>query len=162
MKTKRQAVTCRQLLLGLLAWPPQPVSSRFLTHHARHILPTGVLPWYRVDHGPFICVGSEACLAKDIQPVLGGGMDGQMGWVDRQTDAKTEGRREGGRLWPRLAQKYTPNKHLLRESQEAGRKRGKGHEAGTPSMLGELSYVAANVRKKLKTRASPVPSPRAP
>ena len=37
-------------------------------------------------HGPFIWVGPEACLAKDIQSVLGGGMDGQMGWMDRQTD----------------------------------------------------------------------------
>lgn len=127
-----------------------------------HSSDRSVPSWYRVDHGPFICVGPEACLAKDIQSVLGGGMDRQMGWVDRQTDAKTEGGREGGRLWPRLAQKYTLNKHLLKESQEAGRKRGKGHEAGTPSMLGELSYVAANMRKKLKTRASPVPSPRAP
>ena len=109
-------------------------------------------------HGPFIWVGPEACLAKDIQSVLGGGMDGQMGWMDRQTDA----RMEGGRLWPRLTQKYTLNKHLLRESQEAGRKRGKGHEVGAPSMLGECSYAAANVRKKLKTEASLVPSPRAP
>ena len=68
-------------------------------------------------------------------------MDGQMGWMDRQTDA----RMEGGRLWPRLAQKYTLNKHLSRESQEAGRKRGKGSEVGAPSMLGECSYAAANV-----------------
>ena len=89
-------------------------------HH--HTLPTGVYPpWYRGDHGPFIWVGPEACLAKDIQSVLGGGMDGQMGWMDRQTDT----RMEGGRLWPRLAQKYTLNKHWSRESQEAGRKRGR-------------------------------------
>lgn len=85
-------------------------------------------------------------------------MDGQMGWMDRQTDT----RMEGGRLWPRLAQKYTLNKHLSRESQEAGRKRGKGSEVGAPAMLGECSYAAANVRKKLKTGASPVPRSRAP
>ena len=53
-----------------------------------------------------------------------------MGWMDRQADARTEGGREVGRLWPRLAPKYTLNKHLLIESQEGGRKRGKDMKWG--------------------------------